>query len=86
MQSYLDEPVNATVTLNNPNQYFRFLEIGGEQAYRTKFVAVNVSSIATLAFRIGYVHHGNFELEASAVTPTAVDSLKQKIVFKHAGR
>ncbi|XP_035714897.1 alpha-2-macroglobulin-like protein 1 [Folsomia candida] len=85
VQSYLDEPVNATVTLNNPNQYFRFLEIGGEQAYRTKFVAVNVSSIATLAFRIGYVHHGNFELEASAVTPTAVDSLKQKIVFKHAG-
>lgn len=86
MHNYLDKAVTATVTLDNADNFFKFVDADKPLTEMAKSVEVNASSITTLTFPISPLKHGVMTLKAKAVSAEAGDALVRTLIVKPPGK
>jgi CD109 antigen len=85
VHNYLEKPVNATVTLENPDQSFKFIESDAPKEQMVKTVEVPASSISSVTFPITALKFGTLNLKAKATTLDAGDAVSRPIIVKPPG-
>jgi CD109 antigen len=84
VHNYLETPVEAQVTLDNDEGFFKFLE--DEQANKlSKNVKINASAVTSVTFSISAVKFGQMNLKVKAVSDSASDAVTRTLLVKPPG-